>query len=397
MQPKGWAPRWVLCVRIDLPADASRQKAFELATAVDAFLRPIEESVVAHVLFSVNARALLAFEALGLGAIANRIRWLVERERGAFVGTSPDDAILPLLPETEVHRQLALDRTVGRQIFGDMYSPWILWPPALAASPRLARLAAEHGYSGMLVDEAAMRVPVGEWAGERLDSCPGLAGFFLLPVSRRASQAFAEGRIRRSDGWRALGPGSEEHLRYVVTTYGIEPSRAPPTFVRPEDLRQTLRTDELRTRFPLTRKTAPLPSSQYSTRTELAEGLPFALWHHPDNAVQTLQWQLAVRMLIAHEELLALGLAPHPAVAQLRDAIDVGWRRRFWEAANALPASREEVVSGVRNRVRALERVRPLLGEERWADVEDTLQALTEELGADEPLVETEEGAPLQL
>lgn len=394
----GWAPHWLPCVRVDLPDDATPLQVFELTAAVEPIVRAVEGSGVGHVMFAITASALEAMEARGNGnrSIIERLKALADDRRIELLGTSANDAVLPLLPESEIHRQLELNERAGRRAFGEIFSPWILWPPALAASPRLARIATEHGFSAMLVDENAMRTADGTWPGERLDACSGLPGFFLLPASRTASRAFAEARVRRADGWQALGNESEGDRHYVVTTFHVRPDRRPPVLVRAEDLRSTLRAGELISRTPLGDTTAPLPCSARSTRPQLAVGLPFATWHDPDNRLHALQWRLSLRMLAALDELQSIGLMAHPAAQALRKAVDRGWRKQWWEEASASSPALDAVLSGSRWRVEALSAARRLLSDELWKDVEDTASELMGEVGGDwEPVGAGYESPPM--
>ena len=375
---KGWAPHWVPCVRVDVPEDATPRQAFEATTAVEPLLRVVEQSVVGHVMVSVSARALEAFARHGIDTLVARLRKLASARLVELVGTAADDALLPLLPDREIRRQIELSDQAGKEAFGDVYSPWLLWPPSLACSPRLAHIAAEYGYTGMLVDEHAMRIERAPWTGDRVDTCAGLPGFFLLPSSRDASRAFAEGRITRHDGWRALGLYGEERRRYVITTFHVEPTRRPRALAHVEDLEISLRATELLEHFALGGQTAPLPSSSRSTENELTHGLPFATWHSPDNRVHALQWQLALRMLGAVEALQEAGLGPHPAVHALREAVDHGWRKSWWEAASAHPMDGETVVEGLRRREEAIAQVKALLPEETLEELAETSRALLE-------------------
>lgn len=378
---RGWAPHWLPCVRIDLPEDAAPRQVHELTTTVDPVIAAVENSNVGHMMFAVSGAALQAMEHDDGRALVARLRALADARRIELLGTAANDAVLPLLPESEIRRQLDLNHRAGRRAFGNVYSPWVLWPPALAASPRLARIASEHGYSGMLVDEQAMRSREGVWPGERLNACAGIPGFYLLPSSRQASQAFAEGRVRRVDGWHTLAHESQKSRHYVVTTFDVPLARKLSNIVQPEDLGVTLRVGELISRISLGEVTALLPCSERSTKRQLASGLPFAEWHDPDNRLHALQWRLSLRMLAALEELHAAGLAAHPATQALRQAIDRGWRKQWWEEAGHPSGALEAVLAGSRWRFEALSAARRLLSSELWQEVEDTARELGAEVG----------------
>lgn len=378
----GWTPEWAACLRVDVPAGASPRIVFEATTAVEPIVAAVERSATACLNVAITARAIEAFERHGDGRLLERLRILSTQRRIEILGTAADDAILPLLPEREVRRQLRLNDEAGQRAFGDAWQPRVLWPPSLATSPRLSRVAADMEYAGMLVDECALRCSPGAWDGERIDSSAGTPGFWLFPVTRRGSAAFAKGLVRREDGWRGLGLAEVLRQRYAITTFHPDqPTRRPRLVVAPEDLEIAVRLGDLLHKYSLSTQTAPLPSSARTSLAALQAGMPFVRWYAPDDPIHALQWRLALRMLQAVERLEQAGLHPHPGVGALRRAVDHGWSKDWWEAASQEPRDDDAIIEGLRRREEAIAGVRELLPEDVHRALVDAVGSLHERLG----------------
>lgn len=342
---------WAPCLRIDLPADAGATTTFEMTLAAGPLLDALEMSVIGRLNVAVSAAAIEAFEAHGQQAFLARIARLVDDGRIELLATAAHDALLPLLPTEETNRQLALNDEANVRVFGELYRPTSLWSPALAISPKVTAAAASRGLSGLLVDEAAMRVWPARLAGDRIDAVRGVPGLFLYPASRTLSDAFESGVLRRHVDWDHLHLDARlSSPRYVVTTLDLRPTRRPRALAQKGAFDGSVRLDELLRHFPRDRSVAPLPSARRSTVEDLGLGLPFAAWYAPSNPIHALQWRLAARMAdIAHEAERS-GLRAHPMYTELRRAVDTGWRNDWWLAASHVPRDMQRLLGGVRRR-----------------------------------------------
>lgn len=70
--------------------------------------------------------------------IVDGLRRLAEDGRIEFFGSAMYHPILPLIPESEVARQIQLNHATNRRAFGDVYAPHGFFPPELAYGPVVA-------------------------------------------------------------------------------------------------------------------------------------------------------------------------------------------------------------------------------------------------------------------
>lgn len=329
-----------VCVRIDLPIDAPRSLTERTNGRLTSWLTALESEGVAHVSLALSGAALACLEREGFGASLRRIGVLVDARRIELLGTPAHGALLPLLPDAEIRRQLQLNNAANRRWFGDSYRAECLWPTELAASHKVAAVATELGFSCMLVDEAALRVWPGPWPANRIDALTGLPGFFAIPSNRAASARLAAGRVTDRHELEAFVPPPTTALqeRYLVAALELSETQSPS--VLPDGLLARARSvtmQELLKKVSLAGTTSLLPTSRRSTMEEVSQGLPFADWFAPDNRRQALQWRLILRSLDLQERLESQGLRSVPAVVRFRAAIDQAERESSWRTATAGP------------------------------------------------------------
>jgi len=323
---------WTPCVRIDLPVDAWPEHVEVMAGLVDELIQALEQGGVSRVNMAFSAAALRAFGEQGHGPLLERTRTLAEDGRIEMLSTAAHGALLPLLPAAELERQITLNDCENRRWFGDGYRPQCLWPPVLAASQKVAEVASGLDFTGLLVDEAALRVWPGEWEGDRIDAAAQLPGFFLLPCSRRGSYAFALGGIRSDRELERYVPHSSSALlTYLITAVDLRQGLAPHlSLFALADRVRTARTEDLYVTIPLSRTTSLLPCSRRSTAEEISSGLPFAAWFRPGDERQGLKWHLMTKLVQVLDQLETRGLGATPAFVTLRETLDVCWRESWW-------------------------------------------------------------------
>lgn len=327
---------WVPAIRLDLPADADAPATRRLAAAAAALLAALDASPVARLNVAVSGAALEALKAHGGDALLATLARLAAAGAVEFVGTAAHGALLPLLPAAEIARQLALNDVQNARVFGDLYRPLALWPPELAVSPRVLEAAARAGFEAVLVDEAVLPDGPDGGPGERIDAVKGLPGLFLLPRSRRLSEALAEGRARSRE--ELVGPAdplATGRPGFCLLALEVTARPAPPPALLGLFARDTtLRMQDLLKQFPKDRSVQPLAGSQRSTLAELARGQPFAPWFSAGAPRQEARWQLARQLARTLAGFEAHGLGALPQVRQARRALDLAWRAELWRAGN---------------------------------------------------------------
>jgi predicted glycosyl hydrolase (DUF1957 family) len=238
--------------------------------------------------------------------------------------------ILPLIPESEIFRQIQLNHAVNRRAFGDVYAPRGFFPPELAYDTVVAAAAAKTGHQWVLASGVACATDWPVRVVHRVEGLPDLGVLFRDDIiSNRISFKNIDG-FAFIDHLRSLGTDTPT---YVVTamdaeTFGHHVSDWERLFLAHvyaqfdqesgertlADVRQRVdlaaqhrqileatgaRGPELRVvtatelldLFPGGAPTAPRPSSWSTSGEDLAHGVPYPLWNDPSNRVQALLWR----------------------------------------------------------------------------------------------------------
>lgn len=262
--------------------------------------------------------------------IVDGLRRLAESGRIELLGSAMYHPILPLIPESEIIRQIQLNQATNRRAFGDAYAPRGFFPPELAYGPVVADAVRQTGHRWILTSGVACAT---EWpvrVVHRIEDHPELSVLFRDDiVSNRISFKTIDG-FGFIDHLRSLG--DEKAPTYVVTamdaeTFGHhvrewerlflahvyaqfehEPDAVELGLEQPVSLaaqhRKILEVSaprgcELRVVtastlldvFPDGPPTTPRPSSWSTSGEDLARGVPYPLWIDPSNRIQTLLWR----------------------------------------------------------------------------------------------------------
>ena len=281
---------------------------------------------------TVNINGSLTQMLLDCGAqdVVDGLRGLAERGRIELLGSAMYHPILPLIPQSEVVRQIDLNHATNRRAFGDVYAPRGFFPPELAYDAMVADAAMTTGHRWVLTSGIACAV---EWPVSVVHRVEGHADLAVLfrddIVSNRISFKNIDG-FAFIDHLRSLG--RPEASSYVVTamdaeTFGHHVSNWERLFLahvyaqfdnEPDtvalDIRQRVNlaaqhrqilevppprgcdlrvvtATELLDLFPAGPATAPRASSWSTSAEDLARGLPYPLWNDPANDIQALMWR----------------------------------------------------------------------------------------------------------
>ena len=129
---------------------------------------------------TVNINGSLTQMLLDCGAqdVVDGLRQLAESGRIELLGSAMYHPILPLIPESEILRQIELNQAINRRAFGDVYAPRGFFPPELAYDAVVATAAAKTGHRWVLTSGVACAT---EWpvrVVHRVDGHPDLAVLF---------------------------------------------------------------------------------------------------------------------------------------------------------------------------------------------------------------------------
>ena len=258
------------------------------------------------------------------------LRRLAEQGRIELLGSAMYHPILPLIPGTEIVRQIELNQATNRRAFGEVYAPRGFFPPELAYGSTILEAVASTGHRWMLASGIACATEWPVTVVHRIEGRPELSVLFRDDiVSNRISFKDVDG-FGFIDHLRSLGRGDAStyvvtamdaetfghHLRdwerlflaHVYAQFDNEPRTAAPDVKqsvslasqhrhilevpapRGRELRVVTASDILDL-FPAGAATAPRASSWSSSAEDLARGVPYPLWQDPGNSVHRLLWQ----------------------------------------------------------------------------------------------------------
>lgn len=258
------------------------------------------------------------------------LRRLAEQGRIELLGSGMYHPILPLIPGTEIVRQIELNHATNRRAFGDVYAPRGFFPPELAYGPTILEAVASTGHHWILASGIACTA---EWpvrVVHRIEGHPKLSVLFRDDiVSNRISFKDIDG-FGFIDHLRSLG--RDDASTYVVTamdaeTFGHhvrdwerlflahvyaqfdnEPTPVAPDVKQSVSLAaqhrhildvpaprgrelRVVTASELLDVFPAGAPTAPRASSWSSSGDDLTRGVPYPLWQDPGNSAHRLLWR----------------------------------------------------------------------------------------------------------
>jgi len=283
-QPPTQKPIWVRRV-----SDESYRKVF-------SGLKKIPR---AHITLNINSVLCELLEQNDAQDVISDIKSLVDSGNIELTGSAKFHAFLPLLPESEIERQILLNEEGLNKYFGKGWKRGGFFSPEMAYSKKVATVAKKLGYKYIVIDELAF--PNGKQPNrDTLYEIAGLKDFHVFFRERNfsfkilsASQLstlpsilrFLEPRFDK-DGCTITGmdgetfghhrPGLEKLLFDLLNNEQIDPI----------SLSQVL---ELGLKKEIIE---PRPSTWASVPRDFTIDEPFLRWNNPTNQVQQYQWKL---------------------------------------------------------------------------------------------------------
>lgn len=244
-----------------------------------------------------------------------------------FVESAKYHAILPLIPEEEVRRQIELNHKTNEYFYKKAYKPRGFFPPEMCYSNELGRILSELGYEWVILSGAACTA---NWPLDVIYkvnfSKNKLTTFFRDDIlSNKISfqnidiQGFmaeltglAQGKediyvITAMDAetfghhiqhWEELFLGElYETLEggaaeYANITHDADVAKSHKDILDSEVLEKikVVTISELLDKFPIKVSAQPSPSSWSTSKDEIARGDFYPLWNDPANPIHKLQW-----------------------------------------------------------------------------------------------------------
>ena len=247
--------------------------------------------------------------------VINDIRFLAKRGQIELTGSAKYHAFLPLLPQSEIVRQIKLNEETLKKYFGSVGPLRGFFPPEMAYSKKVAAVAKKMGYQYILVDELAFPqlqikkiYQESQIKTDRIYEIKNLKDFFVFFRERNFSFRILSAQIGTvSILLRELGDrlSKKEYLFTAMDgeTFGHHrPGLEKLLFEISTDPRlETVTISELISSFSQREKVEPRDSTWALVPADLAKKEPFSRWASPKNKIQAWQWQLTRLALKAVE------------------------------------------------------------------------------------------------
>lgn len=222
---------------------------------------------------------------------------LAKLGRVEFVGSANNHAFLPLLPESEIKRQIILNQKTNSRYFGNAYQPEGFFSPEMAYSDKVARIAKELGYKWIIVDELALAGKENQAKFDQIHQVKGLGDFKVLFKDRRVSKLIVEAVVRSGQSLNRELKQQQKQNRYLITAMdgetfghhrpGLE-ELLYDIFGQPQ-FKKVFVSDLIKN-FPAGPAIKPLPTTWSVFEEDLKKKLPYKLWLDSKNELHQLQW-----------------------------------------------------------------------------------------------------------
>ena len=233
--------------------------------------------------------------------VLENIKKLLQNGTLELTGSAKFHAFLPLLPESEIERQILLNEAILDKYFGNLWRGPAgngFFSPEMAYSHKVAAVAARLGYKWMVMDELGF--PSGKkYSPDTIYKIKGLEDFSVFFRERNLSFTILSAQVGTVPTiLRYLGQRLEKN-EYVVTamdgeTFGHHrPGLETLLFdLLSEKKIQSLAIGDLPGKFTKTEEIEPKESTWAVTKNDIKNNTPFSRWNKSDNPIQQNQWEL---------------------------------------------------------------------------------------------------------
>lgn len=277
-----------------------------LQAIVDQSYRPIIDGIKqnTNVKLSININGAL-FELLHKYEhhdIIEDIKSLVQEGRLEITGSAKYHALLPLLSDDEIKRQITLNTETLKHFLGE-YTPNGFFTPEMAYDERLPKILEGLGFKWMILDEISCGGRVGQVDYSQIYKLQGtnMEAFFR---SRRLSNLIMSAVVRSRE---TLLEAMHEDLNtgnYVVTAMDAETfgHHRPglekmlfEIFDTPEF--ELLKISDLGKDYQEKIEILPAKATWASSKEDIERGIQFLSWNDPENIIHKWQWGLTELVL----------------------------------------------------------------------------------------------------
>ncbi|MEM5792940.1 MAG: hypothetical protein QXY45_01085 [Candidatus Aenigmatarchaeota archaeon] len=236
----------------------------------------------------------------GLWDVIEGLKKLAENGQLEFVSTTCYHALCPLIPESEIIRQIKLNDEINRKAFGESYKPTGVWLPEMAYSPDIIPAIRKAGYEWVSLAGVASN---GKWTNKGFHTVRN--GKYTLKVIfrddvvsldigfGRTNSDFVE-RLLKNKGTYCFTALDGETIGHHVP-WMVEGLKETLEKISKNPEVETINCGEIFKRFEYLGDVDAFPSSWSTTYEDIKAGNYFPLWlekhQEPFKSVHQLAWE----------------------------------------------------------------------------------------------------------
>lgn len=297
----------------------------------------------AKVTLNINAVLTEFLDKYGAHDVIDGLRTLAERGQLEFTASAKYHPFLPLIPDSEIRRQIELNTETNKKFFGDVYAPKGFFPPEMGYSRKVADVVRSMGFDWIIIDELAYSGKMHDIQWDTVYTLKDGGDFSVFFRERDTSfrilsaevgvSVFSAGMLLKLLGDRVH---SNEYLLTAMDgeTFGHHRPGLDALlfelYTAPELESVTL--SEVRQRITKKAPVDPLSSSWALMKKDLEQQTPFSRWNDETNPIHRMQWELTD---LAISSLTKLSPSD-PAYTQVRHELDraVHSDQYWWASAS---------------------------------------------------------------
>lgn len=298
------------------------------------------------------------------------LKSLALRGQLEFTETAKYHTFFPLLPESEIVRQIKLNHQTNKKYFGKAYQPRGFFPPEMTYDKKTARIVKKLSYEWLIADEIAFGGKIGQADYTRVYTIKGLDNLKIFFKEQRLSNLIVGAVVRSGKSLlEAMGEERKKN-RYLLTamdgeTFGhhrpgldklLFEIFASPVFKK-------VLVSEIPNYFKETKPIAPINSSWSTKEEDLKKKLPYKLWWQPDNPIHKLQWQFTNFVIKTVEGLERRS----PNYKRARSKLDIAlhsdhywWASKYWWSLEII----EQGAYNLKETIKTIKNISPKIKEE---------------------------------
>jgi len=266
-------------------------------------LEILKKNQKANLTVNSNAGLLELLEKNGYQDVINDFKFLAQRGQIEFTGTAAYHAFLPLLPESEIERQILINNEISQKYFGKFYQPKGFFSPELAYDFKTAKIAKKLGFKYILAEELALPIKPNF---EKVYQISNLKDFYVIFRDKRISVLILSAIIRNIESLKEELSDDFKKNRYLLTIMDAETfghhrpglEKFLEKIFEDKSIKK-VKVSEILEKFKSREEITPRACTWSSEEQDfwlkkekkIVATHPFILWQHPDNPIHKLQWE----------------------------------------------------------------------------------------------------------